>query len=350
MKTIKWLTPVLTTSLVAASGSIGLISCSNNEVPSEIEKFISDRTFSILGVAEIIDDPGYVSTVLGTCWVIDDATCSVANDYCYYVATNWHVTHGNDSLLNNPDEYQNFKYKYGDSSLTNRSDRIIDFRTYKDFKSCERQLDTSFTYSSPTPTTYFKPCIDLHVYKVDFGSPTGKIKTKLDGLNELKQSTGKINTFVNGDDTDIMLKNKYVAGYPAKESSKCYGGKWEARKLPFDSLIYCEKGSVSWSGYGGPGHAIGTPDINQKGVHISYPEGTESEPFYYYDISPQYECLDDKGTDWMTGGASGSMLLTEDLEICGIYWGGSSTASSFYPFFSLFKTEDKDFISHWLNK
>ncbi|MBQ0045777.1 MAG: hypothetical protein KBS35_02710, partial [Mycoplasma sp.] len=68
-------------------------------------------------------------------------------------------------------------------------------------------------------------------------------------------------------------------------------------------------------------------------------------------ISPQYVYNNVQTTSWMSGGASGSMMLTQDCEICGIYWGGSSDENNnFTPFFSLFKTADYDFTQTWLNE
>jgi hypothetical protein len=49
--------------------------------------------------------------------------------------------------------------------------------------------------------------------------------------------------------------------------------------------------------------------------------------------------------NWMSGGASGSMVLDENYKICGIYWGGWNTGNTFTPYASIFDSNYKNFIS-----
>lgn len=343
MKIIKWLTPILTTSLMAASGSIGLISCGKSEVPSEIKEFIHDRSFSLMASAIIhkIGTPEdqllYGAEVFGTGWIIDDSTPNDHNDYCYNIATNWHVTRGFDTLTGFAPpgyEYIGTYHFFGDLSSTRRIDKIIDITDYTWFG------EENYNQEDAPISNYLFPSkgnggIDFHVCNVNFVNASNSIKKKLDRVNAFRKEKGYINKFVDSDNLQVINKTKYVGGFPMKESSdqQAVGGKWEAHKIDSSSLSFNE-----------PFDLYETHDIE---------EGTITFP--YFDCSAQYVTDKNFGTDWMTGGSSGSMLLTEDLEICGIYWGGHvddpDTPKWFKPRFSLLKISNPsyDFITRWTN-
>lgn len=344
MKLNKVLAPILTSSLVITSGCFVLTSCNNSSISTDIEQYISDRSFSLMASGiyrETRTKTDYLSNLtFGTGWIIDDSTPSITNDYRYYVATNWHVVHGFDLIPTyEPErgyEYLGMIYSYADQSSTNRVDNIINFDNYSVLENGAyiQMSPNNFVYPNEAKLKQIN-CIDFYVCEIDFARVnafSNSIRQKLDRLNEFRKVNGYINNFVSSDDPNIIAKKKYVAGYPFKEGfDGASGGRWELHDLEPKELSYVEKGNPEES------HWI-TDD-------------PDKEQFYYCDVSPQYACSVDKGSSWLTGGASGSMLITEDKEVCGIYWGGLSEEGTrnpaFWPRFSLFKTNDKDFIKQW---
>ncbi len=358
MKTKKLFLSIFLTGFTIASWSFALISCSNPTPEPEPDKpwtdetpydYIYNRTFSI----EKIAGSDIVNVVWGTGWIIDDSTPSINNDYCYYIATNWHVTHGFD-IIGKEDEF----YGYGDNSLASTSG-WVEHNDYKKFKSFKPLTNSNYLYNDEEQTEYFKKGIDLFVCNVNFGNPTGEIKTKLDKLNSLRQEKGQINKFVNSDDKQILAKKKITGGYPEYDNGGSGtefqgGGKWEYH----DDITSNNLEFVTRKGYGFQyqeggqlqlGHPIGQPDRNQQGFFVRGGYYDYEEEFYFYDIAPQYTYIDPISPTWMSGGASGSMLITEDCEVCGIYWGGMGNNQYFWPYFSLFKTSDYDFTQQWIN-
>lgn len=352
MKSLKWLSALSIVPLSLTSVSFCLVSCGTKKpeptptpTPSEeVEEFISDRTFSLMAT------PLYRSTnppyelvtsgiSFGTGWIIDDFTPIAPNDYQYYIATNWHVTRGFD-LLNEQDiegyEYLYTIYCFADASNATSEDGIIDIYDYCLFNNGPEehnyiQEDTPISKYIFDDTPQRLGGIDFHVCQVNFANATDAIRAKLDKLNAYRQEHGYINQFANSDDESVIKQTKYIGGYPFKFNEEQFGSKWEAHTINASALSY-----------------------NPRGRETHYIDQEHSQEFKYYDCSAQYVTNDNFGTDWMTGGASGSMLLTEDLKICGIYWGGivddPTTPTWFKPRFSLLKTSQYDFIAKWIKK
>lgn len=337
MKLFK-LVPIVSIALLPIA-SFPVASCSNTKELTEQEQYISNRTFSILA-----RDGTYACA--GTGWIISDATKQDANDYCYWMATNWHVIHGFDIYLSG-----NITYKYADSSVANMNG-IIPYNNYVNFSKFEIEDKSKFVYEDPESTQFFIPCIDLYVVKVDFGNPTGAIKTKLDNLNKFQVEHNYINKFAS-DNADTRLKNKAIGGYP-KKGSRTDGGKWEAHTITASGLDYKAKGQTKRlkdsEGNVNIGHSIGEPVVDQFGVDWS--TDADAEYFFYWDISPQYASKNGEASDYMSNGASGSMLLTEDYEVCGIYWGGwtsgSGSSKKYYPGYSIFNSTDINFLKPYI--
>lgn len=352
MKLIKTLTSLVTISLVVASVPFVAVSCSKKPeepVPQTIQDFISDRTFSLMAspICQKISDPDkyiYGGEIYGTAWIVEDSTPTNKNDYCYYIATNWHVTRGFDLLYNKSPvgyRYIDTFYFFADDSSTSRQDKIIDIYDYTWFDENNyiqpddtEETEVSDYLFSDSPSKVAG--IDFHVCNVNFIMASQTIKNKLNRVNNYRKEHGYINKFVNSDDENIIAKTKYIGGYPAKYSADgtTFGGRWETHSI--------DKSLFSYS-------PVDTEDE-------SHPIDDEHflQDFNYYDCSAQYKTDTDFGTDWMSGGASGSMLVTEDFEICGIYWGGkvddSQQPTWFKPRVSLLKTSQYDFISRWLEK
>lgn len=330
-------------------------------------QYIDNRTFSLKAYATLTDGSEEQEAYFGTCWIIDDSTPNVHNDYHYYVATNWHVTHAFEYF--NSDSYKDVSYQFADKSLISGTHPFIDYANYLDIESFQL-LDDDYSSSLYTEndnedsTEFFKPCIDMVVCDVDFGTPqlwyarAKHIKDKLDFLNDLRAEKGCINRFVNALDTNIISKNKYTAGYPWKFIGLSFEGAfWETESFNTSELDVLNRKGFYLEGDAEPqyGHSIcDFPYADQQGNPIDYEGLVEGEEFYYYDISPQYVANEwILESQWaMSGGASGSMIVTEDCEVCGIFWGGiigidESMNEWIKPAFSLFKTNDKDFGNLW---
>ncbi|MBQ0045439.1 MAG: hypothetical protein KBS35_00930, partial [Mycoplasma sp.] len=323
MKSLKWLSVLSVIPLSLTSVSFCLVSCGKKPqptpVPEDISEFIYNRTFSLqaLNVSK--------GLCWGTGWIIDDATPDQTNDYQYYIATNWHVIHGFDKLIG---EATTVHYQYADMSLKDESEPFIDYSHYINFKSYTQLPLKNYMYQDEESSEFFKKCIDLYVCKVDFGNPTSSIRTKLDTLNSERAEKGYINKFVDGSTNEIQKKNKYIGGFPKKDNGKegldfRGGGQWEFHELG-NSFTYVSRNNLVSKYWEQEqyqiGHPIGNPWYDQQGNDISwiYPR-TKLQPeyYYYYDISPQYVYNNVQTTSWMSGGASGSMMLTQDCEICG---------------------------------
>lgn len=311
-------------------------------VPENIKTYIQDRTFSLMAFPVVTDGSKYFYGgyfCYGTGWIIDDATPSDYTDYKYYVATNWHVIDGFKTVSDHdfsPYTYVTTYYAYGDLTSSSNPENIID--SIKDYtligskgeNYTEEPDRTTFMY---TPTSENRG-IDLYEATINFACskqgtvPSVTIKEKLDKLNQYRKTEGHITKFVKGDDPAIIAKTKYVGGYPYKEGydaegEAVFGGKWEYHQIVSD-LQYIE---TPWHK-----HTVG-------------------ETTSIKDCSSQYESDLDMPLDWMDGGASGSMLITEDCEVCGIYWGGWETIGEeeFYPSFSIFNTSGKNFLDKYIN-
>lgn len=356
--------------------SITITTMLNDPISDETpEDYIYNRTFSLKAYGHVLGSGGASYAYFGTGWIIDDATPNIENDYIYYVATNWHVTHGFEYLLDRK-KYADTYYEFADQSLQSGTHQFIDYMNYLDIKSFEVLNYPSSLYTkddNETPTQHLHQCIDMVVCKIDFGSSdldkseASQIKNKLNNLNELRRTKGCINRFANSLNNDILTKKKFSAGYPCERMGSSFeGGIWAIQELPSNSLKTYQRNEFGFKweeeGQFQKGHSIcDYPYADQQGNKISYVdiggEPFDGEEFYNYDVSPQYESKEWIQLDqWaMEGGASGSMLITEDCEVCGIFWGGSvgfddKLIEYFKPTFSLFKTNDKDFMNVWNKK
>lgn len=341
----KLLIGMTTSTLVLSSVSFSLTGCGVKDTPPNpspepevtetVEEYIYNRTFTIMGLA--VNKMGTVAATWGTAWIISDSSPGLITDNKYYIVTNWHVKAGMDELQDES-KYTNFRYCYADASLADGSDGIIDYSKYVTFNDCNPVDVTNFLYRESNQNEQVYVGIDLAVYDVNFGIsyPTPALKAKFDYLRSIKQQGKKITEFVKSDDETVLTQNKFIGGYPVKNNDpkRIVGGKWECRGLNPIDFNYCER-------------------FDNVEKHL-----IADEPLYggkrVVDNSAQYITDCDYGTDWMTGGASGSMVITEDLKLCGIYWGGqvddADNPSWFKPRFSLFKTTNDDFLKQWEEK
>lgn len=310
-------------------------------VPENIKTYIQDRTFSLMAFPVITDGFEYYSGgyfAYGTGWIIDDATPNITDDYIYHVATNWHVIDGFEEVSQHdfpsPFLYYKTVHAYSDWTCCSNPFGVLD--SYEDYTFIDWEEESNYIEEPDESTFMYQPTtnkrgIDLYEATINFASvngdvPSTTIKEKLDKLNTFREQKGYINKFVKGNDPNIIAKTKYIGGYPFKKTiyEDLFGGKWECHEI-VSNLQYVDKPNRQ--------HTI----------------SDESE---IKDYSSQYESNLDMQEDWMSGGASGSMLITEDCEICGIYWGGWQIIgdNEFYPAFSIFNKNDKNFLDKYIHE
>lgn len=313
--------------------------------------YIFNRTFSLLGMSHV---SGYEYNVSwGTCWILSDATPNITTDYVYNIVTNWHVIKG----IEDSQTTENY-ILFGCNTKSVGLD--INNNDYIPFTSFELKDDSNFTYNNSDTITSSeydeqqgkvvaktgKKGCDIHVAKADFSSmlsvidqsPSAPIaKKKLDKLNQITQTGAKITTLANTTTDSSHFENKklYTAGYPVKNTDYAT---WETHNLSQENITLQ--------------YDAGTQGKTTAADSAHWADNHNSP---LIDCSPQYISETDVGTSWMMGGASGSMLVgnfgtdsTPIWKIVGIYWGGaSSDGSDFYPFFSIFNSSWKNYLSQW---
>lgn len=302
------------------------------------EDYIFERSFSIRGYAYITvqyeDAAGNKYTrggtryqSLGTAWIIDDATPNILSDYNYYLGTNFHVVRGIDTTRDTAFEYMkqnlegegfsnvkllstSYYYGFADKTLANQTTGIVSTSNYLQMKDVVRQDDDDFLFSDEVDKdNNYYPCVDFHVYKANLQNENDTIMEKLDIINLQKMDLGYINKFVAGDNAAIKSKIKYIGGYPYREHATGSGGKWTHHQISNDGKTDFLKGTEYYI------HNIDSDD-----------------PSYgHEDIGAGTQYANTGDPEWMGGGASGSVIITEDYEVSGIYWGHWGSGSTYMP-------------------
>ncbi|MDR2461872.1 MAG: DUF31 family protein [Mycoplasmataceae bacterium] len=236
----------------------------------EVYDYIYDRTFSIGSFANF----GWTK---GTGWILNKTDSN--EKYEYWLATNWHVKCGFDSL--------NGTKKY---SFNRGTDGVKEYYSFSNFI---WEQETNFMKNN-NPLN----AIDFFVAKVNFGDlQPSETKDKLDFLNVCYEQNSNINLFEQIDDLSTNLGDEYICGYPSAN----YNNKvahWEEHKLN-ERQIFSDQSEVThW--------------INDSNSIL--------------DASLQYVFQPNYPNWWLSGGASGSMVVALNNEktliyIRAIYWG-----------------------------
>ena len=288
---------------------------------TDYEKFLSLRTFSI-GLFCFSDDRNTNKTNrnpvsamwCGTGWIVDKVNHQNNNDYKYWMATNLHISqlfdpsYKKEITKNYQDNYHLFcactcNDIAGNEILTNeplmlkRRDGKKMFYSTKWKEVTIETKDANKIYNSKHDLDFHKDLLckhnftDFSLIKIDFMNPwynnemTKKIKQKLDRIN-----------------THLLFNNSLNVYMPnvAKNSTKIYGIGYPAKidngDLLEDTIKYVfQKGKV----------------INcfmSNGVHCDF-----------YAIK---EWVDNPSDKWLlTHGASGTMMIDENFNTIGIFWG-----------------------------
>ena len=304
--------------------------CKNNEniiykpyTLSDYEKFLSLRTFSI-GLFMFIDDHKENKTSLvkykyngGTGWIIDKVDHKNSNDYKYWMATNLHVSkvfdplHDEEISKNDKNNCHLFCACTCNDIAGNEipvdEPRLKIAKEKKTFYSTKwKQVaietkDSNKIYNANQDLDFHKDLVHKHRFtdfsliKIDFmldqinDEITEKIKAKLE--EKLKKINNHLlfNNSLNVYMPNIVKKSTkiYGIGYPAKISN----GILLQNKIEY---------------------------IFQKGKVIDYfkSNGTHCD---FYTVK---EWIDNPDDRWLlTHGASGTMMIDENFNTIGIFWG-----------------------------
>ena len=296
-----------------------LTSCNNNDcekmdINEHHIKYIKDRSFSLVSSS-------MYQTMWGTGWILNKMNNQ--EEYSYYVATNLHVSH--------PMFFENvtgWKYYIGDNySDTNESFNVFDPNYYTELKNIDDDKNPFMAITCKKEFLSFDSnpnnSIDFEILEVNFANAINEnehLKQKLDNLNTYYNEHGYINKFSNNSKQE---KTGYCAGFPA---SSGYKTKFVGEKINNLAVV---KNDDEWY------HPCATKSDDQK---------TD-----IYDASWNYlgkRVHDDEFQ--LDGGSSGSMLIDENYEVIGIYWGGwlYEQLPDFQPSFSMFYTTSYNYLSN----
>ncbi len=301
--------------------------------------YIAERTLSIgaIGMTSTASG-GYelrgVSS--GTMWFYKRL-----DQYKYEFITNYHVWEGilsiaNDTnysatmlaVIGNPESYNPYTSNYGDYVQASKT-------SIKDMLSTLNPITVkvgTYTESSTTKDLY----MDMCAFTLDLTTTYSAINTTINGSNkgvsQLKSEINNINNhygigekIVNINTDKLSLnENVYIAGYPWANSEQTT----ESRGFTYLTEVK-------------------TKTVELKGPSLNI---LSNASYYTY----QDQCfMEPKEVFALGGGASGSMVINEDLEVSGIYWGGMSKVSSavylFYPsaaFFNLDSSSSSAYGTH----
>ncbi|MDR2828990.1 MAG: DUF31 family protein [Mycoplasmataceae bacterium] len=279
--------------------------------PDEANDFIYQRTFSLRG-------GGYG----GTGWLLKHIT-GESNNYKYYLMTNWHVSNVMPS---------NISFGY---ATTNAVDTAVTMQ-YSSLIAGDANWNNA-SYWSEDGILFG---VDASLIEVDFTARTttdANLKTRLDALNTYGASGGHnnflFNSFSNYNDLNISTAF-YTGGYP--------GANWNGDRYP-NNLAYWESGSdiinEKWNYFDSKtkNHSI---DTNDEIFSISNAY-----------VTPIYNLPDNGPLYKLGGGASGSMMIDENGNLLGLYWGGfKNTANTQYKCaFETFTWGDHNLFNDYLN-
>ena len=310
---------LLTFNLITLSGiSVPLISIScsndNHKKTEDYFDYIHDRSFSLL--VKFIDDKQDSYYMWGTCWILNKCDKDI-NSYHYYAATNLHVSYPafSDQSLTI------LSYQYSDC----KNEEWFSTNEYTEFGENDISvIDEYLTFSNIDEDEATKKLnsIDFSILDVTFSNPKVDFKTKLNRINEFYKKNGNINKFKN--EVEDEITSAYCAGFPMQEKLGEYGTRY-AYKHFID--LQLKKGGENYY------HLI-------------------DDNFELRDISDNYVSQISYANPFtLSGGSSGSMLINNQYEVLGIYWGGWTTPDKKHilPSFSIFHSTEYSFINQYIN-
>ena len=288
---------------------------------SDYEKFLSLRTFSIALFEFIIVDPKRNMFLKkyngGTGWIVDKVDHKNDKDYKYWMATNLHVSQIFDRSYNDEvtksykdncrlfcactcNDIAGSEIHINEPGLGMKEEKKI-FHSTKWKQVAIEAKDANKIYNSKTDLDFHKDLIHKHNFtdfslvKIDFminqnnDEITKKIKTKLKKINNHLLFNNSLNVYM----PNIVEKSTkiYGVGYPMKINNGVFLR---------DTIKYTfQKGKV-------------IDCFKSNGTHC--------------DLYTVKEWIDNPNDKWLlTHGASGTMMIDENFNTIGIFWGSDGT-------------------------
>ena len=292
--------------LASTISIIPLVSCSCFNISykqyQEYVNYISDHTISIFG-------KNGLTASIGTAWF-----AKKLDTHKYRLLTNYHVI---SKIINSEGMYVNFQTENYDGTG-------LDFTNYDELTTKTSQSDINAIITNWESNVY----MDVSSFDIDFNLlySSSKWHEKLDKIDSYLNQDNTLLNFYNPQDIVNYNGNVYLAGYPAtsqtKPLTKFYSLKTQIYKI----------------------------DENEK-IELS-----NQQPVYYTYQTNCYMAPIDYSLYKLTGGSSGSLVINDNYECMGIYWGGSLDQynyfyGSFATFYSQYSTgQSVNVINDLINK
>ncbi len=297
--------------------------------------YIAQRTLSVGAIGIDISSGNAMLSAAssGTMWFYKRLTDS---DHCYEFITNYHVWVGIKNImdeyntstklhmlavLGNPDSSNPYSSGYFDYVQA-----IINF-TEETLNPISINLGT-YDDSGETKDLYMDMCaIKVDLQNLYDTSNLVNIGGNTKGTNELKNELDYINNHYGKGEQIVNFGSPeanddvYIAGYPWANSEQ-----YEDQR----QFTYLTQ--------------VKTKVEQLEGETLNKISGSS-----YYTFQDQC-VMTGKETFALGGGASGSMVINEDFQTIGIYWGGTSRISQtsyiFYPKFALFSLDNPTYVTY----
>ncbi len=276
--------------LVGTISILPLISCSCfNSSYKKYQKYvdyISDHTISIFGKNDL-------TVTIGTAWF-----AKKLDAHKYRLLTNYHVI---SKIINSEAIYANFQTENYDGSG-------LDFANYDELTTKTSQQDINAIITNWEFDVY----MDVSSFDVDFSFLYNSLKwhTKLDKIDSYLNQDQTLLNFYNPQEIIKYDGNIYLAGYPATSQAKPLT-KFYSLKSQIYMIFENEKIELT----------------KQKPIYYTYQTNCYIDPIDY----SLYK---------LTGGSSGSLVINDNYQCMGIYWGGSlDRYNNFYGSFATFYSQ-----------
>lgn len=285
--------------------------------------YINQRTFSLFS---LVGQTG----VWGTGWIYNKVS-DLEDDFRYYLLTNWHVAQGfMDQGMT--------QLSYCSNIFKDNSIAVGDYVNFDNYTLLDENAldDYRPIFNSIDPTiTNQSYIIDSFMIEVDFGSSFNTtLQSSLLDLNQYYLANEKhVNQF-SSTISEFGAQQYFIGGYPANTSIP--GN--PVANWTYDKLQLKDQKSFD-------------PKQNQKWYNTSTVWKSQN-----YNVSGSFYVFEDNQAGGLSGGSSGSMVINNNFEIIGQYWGGSTSSNGIWNGSCLlFATDDTaswvsynySFLEYW---
>ncbi len=380
------LTPLITSCSSSNKANVSIL--------TNVHKYINERTFSLVGAAEVNPGSGYYSMSYGTCWLLYHIPSEEANDnYSYYALTNFHVASAiTQFIANYSNAYVGYAYQTddeinGDSTRINES--ITDL-IYSN-SACSSQLHLLSSYTNQTSnndnfealyTEYLKfetsfqhqkntyyNFLDLEIVKLDFSDAVElangqELKNRLDDLNDYaSKNSNYVLKFLSTDSSEYSYQKINEKINNSSENVCFYGGGYPLNNFNGDSIYNDSTYKFQYQIFNNIGikYFYSTDLFQTSAVEMYvgdnnkyYMLGNKGQLSNVYTaLNNDYYSVQNDMTLSFGGGASGSLIIYADdvndsdsYYATGIYWGGVIQSKRFVSCFSPFYTNFGNSITY----